>query len=464
MVLQKKRSMKNKITPFQPGSTRQLAVQILDRIENEGAFAEPLLDTCLTACLQNDGKNRRLVTQMVFGTLRMRGYLDWIIIHLYRGDFTVMAEGLKNILRTALYQLFFLDRVPSYAAVNEAVNMTEIRFRGRGGLVNAILRNAIRRKDNLPLPDRGQDLPLYVAVVHSHPRWLVEKWLTLFGEEETIRLCAADNMTPPVTLRVNTRKGSREEILAEMQAEGIEVTASGYSPDGLRITRSELPVRYLRWFEERKIQIQDEGSQLISRFLDPQPVDNILDLCAGSGGKTTHLAALMGDVGRIVALDNQEKKLASLREMAIRMGISRIETLVRDGRDLPLKDMAERFDRVLVDAPCTGVGTLRRNPEIKWRLAPEDIAQTVALQKDLLESAARYLKKGGILVYSTCSLLPEENEENIRAFLIRHQEFRQNTPTGIIAPDCLDPNGCLKTLPHRHDMDGFFAARLVKCH
>ncbi len=454
--------MKNKVLPFQPGSTRQLAAQILDRIEDEGAFAEPLLDAYLTACLHNDVKNRRLVTQMVYGTLRMRGYLDWIIIHLYRGDFPVMAEGLKNILRMTLYQLFFLDRVPSYAAVNEAVNMTETRFRGRGGLVNAILRNAIRREGTLPLPDRSQDLPLHVAVVYSHPRWLVEKWLALFGEAETIRLCAADNMTPPVTLRVNTLKSSREEILEEMQAEGVKVVPTGYSPDGLRITRSELPARNLRWFEEGKIQVQDEGSQLISRFLNPQSGDNMIDLCAGAGGKTTHLAALMGDIGRIVALDNQKKKLALLREMIVRMGISRIETLVRDGTDLPPKDMAEHFDRVLVDAPCTGLGTLRRNPEIKWRLAPEDIAQTVSLQKELLEGAARYLKKGGILVYSTCSLLPEENEENIHAFLARHQEFRQDTPTGIISPDCLDPNGCLKTMPHRHDMDGFFAVRLIK--
>ena len=359
--------MAKKIGPFHPATPRQLTVQLLDRIEGEGAFAEPLLDAYLTSHLKNDVKNRKLVTQMVFGTLRMRGYLDWVIARFYRGDFAAMADGLKNILRVALYQLFFLDRVPSYAAVNEAVDMTEARFRGRGGLVNAILRNVIRRKDALPLPDRDRDLPLYIAVVHSHPRWLVERWLAQFGEEETMRLCAADNMTPPVTLRVNALKGSREEILAEMQAEGMEVTASGYSPDGLRITRSELPVRYLRWFEEGKIQIQDEGSQLISRFLDPQPAENILDLCAGTGGKTTHLAALMGDVGRIVALDNQGKKLASLRHMTDRMGMSCIETFCRDGRALPPEDMAERFDRVLVDAPCSGLGTLRRNPEIKWR-------------------------------------------------------------------------------------------------
>lgn len=455
--------MKNKIAPFGPSSPRQLAAQLLDRIDQQGAYAEPLLDRYLTTHLRNDMKNRKLVTQIVFGTLRMRGYLDWIIGRFYHGDFTDMDAGLKNILRTALYQLFYLDRVPSYAAVNEAVNMTEAHLRGRGGLVNAILRNAIRGKDKVPLPDHHRDLPLYIAVVYSHPRWLVEKWLTQHGEEETIRLCAANNVTPPVTLRVNSLKATRTEILAEMRETGVEVITTGYSPDGIRIIHSELPLRHTRWFEEGKIQLQDEGSQLISRFLDPHPGETILDLCAGTGGKTAHLAALTNDTGRIIALDNQEKKLEAIQEMCLRMGTNCVVPLHRDGREPPPEDLNEFFDRVLVDAPCTGLGTLRRNPEIKWRLAPGDIAQTVTLQRDLLEGAARYLKKGGCLVYSTCSLLPEENEDNIQAFLARHREFRQETPVAAIHPDCLDAEGFMKTTPHCHDMDGFFAARLIKC-
>jgi 16S rRNA (cytosine967-C5)-methyltransferase len=454
--------MKNTIAPLGPSSPRQLAVNLLDRIDQQGAYAEPLLDTYLTTHLQSDPKNRKLVTHIVFGTLRMRGYLDWIIGQFYRGAFADMDQGLKNVLRTALYQLFYLERVPSYAVVNEAVNMTEARFRGRGGLVNAILRNAIRGKDKMALPDRSRDLPLYIAVTCSHPRWLVEKWLALFGEEEMIRLCSANNVTPPVTIRVNSLKTSRSETLAELREAGGELTETSYSPDGIRIIHTELPIRHTRWFEEGEIQLQDEGSQLISRFLDPQPGETILDLCAGTGGKTTHLAALIGNKGRIIALDNQEKKLAALREISIRMGTTCVEPLYRDGRKPPPEDLSEVFDRVLVDAPCTGLGTLRRNPEIKWRLAPEDIAQTVTLQRDLLEGAARYLKKGGRLVYSTCSLLPEENEDNIHAFLARHQEFRQETPIGAIHPDCLDALGFMKTLPHRHDMDGFFAARLIK--
>ncbi|NLN59681.1 MAG: 16S rRNA (cytosine(967)-C(5))-methyltransferase RsmB [Deltaproteobacteria bacterium] len=454
--------MRYKRRLFRPASPRGLVVHLLDRIEREGAFAESLLDVYLTTNLQNDEKNRRLVTQVLFGTLRMRGYLDWIISCFYRGSFAAMDDGLKNILRAALYQMFFLDRIPSYAAVNEAVAMTEARFRGRGGLVNAILRHAIRGKDAMDLPDRDRDLPLYVSVVHAHPKWLVETWLKRFGEEETIRLCAAGNTTPPVTVRVNTLKTSRREVLEEMQASGIDAVAAGYSPDGVRIIHSSLPARYTPWFKEGKIQFQDEGSQLISRFLDPKPSENILDLCSGTGGKTTHLAALMGGAGRIVALDNRQGKLDALRDMARRMGVSCIETLCRDGRGHPPEGMAGHFDRVLVDAPCSGLGTLRRNPEIKWRLVPGDIAPLADLQFGLLEGAARYLKKGGCLVYSTCSLLPEENEDNVRAFLARHPEFRLDLPPITIHSDCLDRDGCLRTLPHLHDMDGFFAARLVR--
>jgi len=455
--------MQNKSPSFHPLSPRQIAVRTLNRVDEQGAYAEPLLDSYLSSHLPNDSKNRKLATQIVFGTLRMRGYLDWAIEQFYHGSFPAMEGALKNILRTALYQIFYMDRIPAYAVVNEAVRMTESAFRGRGALVNALLRNIIRHKETMPLPEQSRDLPRYIAVVHSHPRWLVEKWIALFGKDEAIRLCSAFNEIPPVTIRVNALKDSREVVLSEMCHTGWEAAAAPYSPDGIRIDRSGLPVRNTSWFEQGKIQIQDEGSQLISRLVDPQPGETVLDLCAGTGGKTAHLAALMGNRGKILAMDNQEKKLESLRAMNNRLGVTCVETLPRDGREWPPDQFHEAFDRILVDAPCTGLGTLRRNPEIKWRLNPDEIAQATVLQSDLLDGAARYLRKGGCLVYSTCSLLPEENEDNIRAFLSRHGTFRHERRVTTIPGDCLDRNGFMKTLPHRHDMDGFFAAILVKC-
>ena len=455
--------MKNKSASFRPLSPRQLAVWTLNRVDEQGAYAEPLLDSYLNQHLPNDSKNRNLVTQIVFGTLRMRGYLDWVIEQFYHGAFPAMEGALKNILRAALYQIFYMDRIPPYAVVNEAVRMTESGFRGRGALVNALLRNILRRKDALNLPERNRDLPLYIAVVHSHPQWLVEKWIALFGEDDAIRLCSAFNEIPPVTVRVNTLKDSRQAVLAEMCRAGWEAATSLYSPDGIQIGRHEYPVRATSWFEQGKIQLQDEGSQLISRLANPHPGDTVLDLCAGTGGKTAHLAALMGNRGKILAMDNQEKKLESLWSMNRRLGVTCVETISRDGRDRPPGHLCEAFDLVLVDAPCTGLGTLRRNPEIKWRLTPGEIARAAALQSDLLDGAAPYLRKGGRLVYSTCSLLPEENEDNVRAFLTRHATFRHERSVATVPGDCLDRNGFMKTLPHRHGMDGFFAAILVKC-
>ena len=443
-------------------SPRQSAVLILNRVEDQAAFAEPLLDHYLKNQWGKDKRNRALTTQIVFGTLRMRGYLDWVIGRFYHGNLENMATGLKNVLRSSLFQLFFMDRLPAYAVVNEAVTMTESMFRGRGSLVNAVLRHALRGRDTLPLPDRRRDPLHYLSVVLSHPPWLIKKWLALYGEEETVLLCKANNLIPPVTVRVNALKAARDSVTAEMADEAIQTKPTSFSPDGIRIIDTEQPLRETGWMKEGIIQIQDEGAQLISRFLSPNPGELILDICAGTGGKTLHLAALMGNRGRIVALDNVAHKIEALRGLSTRMGATIIEPLCRDGRQHPPKNLAETFDVVLVDAPCTGTGTLRRNPEIKWRLTHDDIARITTLQSELLDSAARYLKTGGCIVYSTCSLLTEENEDQIKAFLSRHKLFHLDISPRSVPAECIDHNGYLKTFPHRHDMDGFFAARLRK--
>jgi 16S rRNA (cytosine967-C5)-methyltransferase len=443
-------------------SPRQAAVLILNRIEEQDAFAEPLLDHYLSNSRTKDERDRGLITQLVFGTLRMRGYLDWIIGLFYRGDPDTMATGLKNILRTALFQLRFMDRLPPHAVVNEAVKMTESAFRGRGALVNAILRNYLRKRDGIALPDQSKDAVSHLAVACSHPRWLLEKWIALFGEEEAECLCHANNVIPPVTVRINTLKTSRQTLLADMRNRGWKATAASYAPDAVHLIHPQEPVRNTPWYCNGEIHLQDEGSQLISQYLDPQPGEQILDLCAGTGGKTTQLAALMCNRGRILALDNLAQKLEALQNLAFRMGATIIEPLCCDGRAKPPAAFMALFDRVLVDAPCTGTGTLRRNPEIKWRLTPEAIPPAVEQQRELLDGAVAYLKQGGTLVYSTCSLLPEENEDQIAAFLTRHPGFHCEVSTGGVSEDCIDENGFLKTFPHRHNTDGFFAALLRK--
>ena len=448
-----------KTSPELPPSPRGLAVKILNRIDEEQSYAEPLLNAHLSTHKEEDQRNKNLLTQIVFGSLRMRGYLDWIIGHYYRGSFDSMDTTLKNILRIALFQIFFLDRLPAYAVVNESVELCP--GKNQKALINGLLRNVLRTKENIPWPDKTRNPALHIAVCHSHPLWLTEKLIALFGEEETLRRCASYNTPPPVTMRVNSLKTSRQEMITEMNSMDWDVEGALYSPDGIHILHGKMAVQNTIWFQEGKIQFQDEGSQLISHFLCPQPGEKILDLCAGTGGKAAHMAALTGNRASIYAVDNQGKKLAALKEMARRLGVACSKTLCQDGKG-KLPYAPESFDAILVDAPCTGLGTLRRNPEIKWRLNPSEIPAIVSLQKDLLENAAIYLRKGGRLVYSTCTILPEENDEQVASFLARHREFRLDTGNEFFPSSCLDEKGFMRTSPHRHNTDAFFAASLTK--
>lgn len=442
---------------------REIAVDILNRVEKENAYAEPLLDSRLGGETPGNPNDRRLLTQIVYGTLRMQGRIDWIIEHLYSGRFASMDTGIRNILRSALYQLLFTDRLPDFAVVNEAVDLAKKRYPGRDRLVNAVLRNAIRKKEAIPYPDPEKDPSLHIAVMHSHPPWLVEMWIKAFGREETTELCRSNNEIPPVSVRVNSLKADRREAIARIAAEGGEAEETLFSPDGLTLTRMASPLRQTSCYREGLVHTQDEASQMISRLADPRPGQSVLDMCAGIGGKTTHLAALMKNSGSITAVDISGKKLASLRELSSRMGATNIDTSVADASgDLGIP--ARRiFDRILADVPCSGLGTLRRNPEIKWRLKAADIGKYTALQRKILANASRYLKKGGMIIYCTCTINAAENEDNIRDFLAGNDDYELVCPPAPpIDSGLLDRQGFFKTCPHRHGMDGFFGALLKR--
>jgi 16S rRNA (cytosine967-C5)-methyltransferase len=440
---------------------RKTAVQILNRIDEKGAFAEPLLDVALSRGRSFPDHDRKLLTQLVYGTLRMRGRLDWIIGRLYRGDGKRMDTALLNILRISLYQIFFADRIPDFAVVDEAVGIAKEMHPRGSGLVNAVLRAALREKPHIVYPDIERGPADHISVVHSHPPWLAEKWIGMLGVNETIELCRADNETPPLTVRVNRVKATRDDLEKEFAEEGYEVQSTAFSPDGLNI-RVPGPVRGLRHFREGYFQIQDEASQMIARLLDPMPGERILDVCSGAGVKTTHLAEIMGNRGRIVALDVHEGKLRALKGLAGRLEAAIIETLAGDARADQGDAFREAFDRVLVDAPCSGLGTLRRNPEIKWRLTPGDMRTFPPLQKEILGRSAFYLKRGGVLVYSTCTIAEEENEKVVRDFLAGNKGFRMIRPPVFIDGRLIDREGFFRTFPHRHGTDGFFAALLMK--
>jgi 16S rRNA (cytosine967-C5)-methyltransferase len=352
---------------------RHLATDILNQVQSSQAFASPLINDCLDKNALSGTPDGRLLTHLVYGVLRFQGHLDWILAKLYRGDFEKLNDGIKNVLRVGLYQIKFSDRLPAFAVVNEAVKVAKIIGPDKSALVNAILRNYLRRGANISFPSFKKNPAEHIAAFHSHPLWLVKEWIKIFGAEETKSLCAANNELPPLTLRANTLKTSRDEIKQKLALTGFEPAETGFSPDGIVLNTSANPIQKTNLFEEGYLRIQDEAAQLISYLVNPDSADSILDACAGAGGKATHLAAIIRNKGKIVAIDRSAERIAELKQEASRMGINIIDAQKADlSKDIP-EIFRESFDCVLVDAPCSGTGTLRRNPEIKWRTTQKDL-------------------------------------------------------------------------------------------
>jgi len=439
---------------------RRLAVEILSRIETDGAYAEPLLDAALSGAELANPADRGLLTELVYGTLRTRGRLDWIIQELYRGNAAELETVVLNIIRTGLYQLQSADRIPPFAAVNEAVGIARDLFPAAAGLVNAILRNSLRKGQAIAWPDMARDPEKAIAVLHSHPPWLVRRLLASYGVEETVAICRTNNTIAPLALRVNSLKATRERVIAALAEEGITAEETLFSPDGITLASPAAALRKNACFRQGLIRIQDEASQLIAHLVAPKPGERLLDLCAGSGGKTLHLAALMGNRGSITAVDLQSERLRMLREEAKRLGVAIAETRTGDAA-APIDSFRDTFDGVLLDAPCSGLGTLRRNPEIRWRIAPADINRCMKLQNLLLARAAEYVRPGGRLVYSVCTVTPEEDEMVVGKFLKNHIAFKVVSPR-TLPPVLVDAGGFFRSAPHLHGTDGFFAAVLIR--
>lgn len=442
---------------------RDSAVEILAKVEKRNAYADILLDKSLNGSFLSV-RDRALLTQLVYGTLRWQGRIDW---HLNRSLHRPLADinpYLKSVLRVTLYQILFLDKVPDHAAVNEGVEIAK-RYGGKraGALVNGVVRQILREKNQLQYPDPRDNVADYLSVFWSHPDWLVKKWLDYFGREETEALLKANNDESPLVLRVNRLKGNREALIERLRGKGIDAEPTAWSSQGIRI-RSASAVNQLPGFQEGLFQVQGEASQIVGSLLDPRPGERVLDACAAPGGKTTHLAELMRDKGEIIATDVSARGLEKLRQNVQRLSLTSVHQFcvdVAQGLNGPL---ASPYDRVLVDAPCSALGTLRSHPEAKWQKSERDIERLSKLQKKLLTGASSYLKSGGVLVYATCTLSREENEEVVEDFLSRHKNFVLED-AGEHLPRTARELACgqyFLALPHRHGTDGFFAARLKK--
>lgn len=440
---------------------RQAACQVLLRIAREGGFADRLIDHEL-AKGHLTGPDRGLFPELVFGVLRRRGSLDHILAQLLEKPLDTLQSPALAILRLGLYQLTYLDRIPESAAVNESVNLAKEMVPRAGGLVNAVLRNYLRRKDDLAFPDPAANPAAAIAARHSQPEWLVTQWLDQLDLPATEALAEASSLQPPLTLRVNTLRTTRDDLLRLFAEHEVSAIPCAHSPHGIQVEgRHQIPT--LPGYREGLFCVQDEASQMVALLLAPQPGERVLDCCAAPGGKATHLAQLMANRGELLATDISRTKLPVIREAAQRLGIDCLAAATID-LHRPETFPEGTFDRVLLDAPCSGLGVIRRNPEAKWRLTPDDIRRLAIAQKAMCANAAPLVKNGGILVYSTCSTSREENEEVVQDFLSRHPDYVLEDLNELF-PDhreLFTPDGMYRAWPHRHGMDGFFAARLCR--
>lgn len=439
---------------------RQLAFLAL-RDVHKGAFADVALDRVLQKVKLPD-HDRRLMTELVYGSVRRQRTLDTLIDQLATKGSAQQPKDLRTILHLGLYQLRYQDRIPVSATVNTTVQLAkENGFAGLSGFVNGLLRQYIRlseQADPLKLPENpGERLGIF----HSFPDWIIQVWLEQIGFTETEKLCEWMNQTPTIDLRINPLQTSLSEVESAFKLAGVLVRRIPHLPQGLRLIGNTGPIKDLPGFLAGWWTIQDSSAQLVSHLLDPKPEEVVIDACAAPGGKTTHIAELMQDRGKIWACDRTASRLRKLQENAQRLKLQSIQICTGDTRQFT--QFNNIADCVLLDAPCSGLGTLHRHADARWRQTPESVQELAQLQKDLLAHTANFVKVGGRLVYATCTLHPAENEQVITEFLASHPHWQIEAPQ-INLPQAVNnqSSGWLKVWPHQQDMDGFFIVRLRK--
>ncbi|MBI5480146.1 MAG: 16S rRNA (cytosine(967)-C(5))-methyltransferase RsmB [Deltaproteobacteria bacterium] len=440
--------------PTARGVARQVRARVADGAYATLALAGELDRSGLSAA------DRALATELCYGVLRLRGRLDRALEACAPRGLGRVDQRVRDALRVAAFQMLCLQRVPAHAAVNDAVEEVK-RLRGPrlAGFANALLRKLARDGEPAaPAPDA--DPVAFMVARESYPEWLARLYLAEVGPEEAVAFAAAQNTAAPVWLRANPARGGRAEALRAIAAErpDAELHASPLLPEALRLRGASSPAE-LGAFRDGLCTVQDLGAQAVGRLCGAAPGERILDACAGVGGKSTHLAELAAGGALIDAADRSARKLALLIEHARRLGAAGI-TPVEVDLAAPGARLAAAYDRVLLDAPCTGLGVLRRHPELKWRREAADVARLAAVQAQLLGALAPRVRVGGVLVYSVCTVTPAEGAGQVARFLERHPGFRLEAPDEPAVAPLLDAHGLLRTLPHRHDADGFVAARL----
>lgn len=449
-------NQENNVVTINPA--REAAVKVITRFERSDAYLDKLMNGELEH-RNFSQQDKALFGELVHGVIRWRWKLDWVLTGFYRGDYLKCLNIVKNALRVALYQILFLDRIPEHAAINEAVETVK-RIQGEkiAGVVNGVLRNITRNIDKIRYPVYEEDKVYYYTIMQSHPRWMIKRWIDLFGEEETVKLLEMNNKRPYTTVRVNTLNSDVSEVMAYLRATNIDFSQSGYNEESLIIKSKGVDIKNLSIFIDGKITVQDTSASLATNLASAKPGDHIIDLCAAPGGKSFGLAQQIQNQGEIIAIDKYPSKLRFISEGSERLGITSIITKEADSSQL---ESEAGYDIVFLDAPCSGLGTIQKKPDIKWKRDRDDIKLLNDTQNSLLDNAAKLVKPGGAIIYSTCTIEPEENENIVNKFLTEHDNFKID-PAENYLPDAVCKDGFMQTLPHVHECDGAFAARIIR--
>jgi 16S rRNA (cytosine967-C5)-methyltransferase len=436
---------------------RGTAVKILNRVERSDSYLDRLIDAEMRTADMNE-LDKGLMNEIVTGVVRWQMKLDWVLTGFFHGNFTKAETNIRNALRVALYQILFLDKVPHSAAVNESVEFIK-RLRGQkvADLVNAVLRNILRNLDNIRYPDINEDQTQHLAVVESHPAWIVKRWIARYGYDEAKKLLAANNERPDLTLRVNRLKIDFNYFLSQLEQHQIQFSRSEYLDFFVRV-KHMAGIGSSEMFRQGFFVVQDESAGVVVQLLDPKPGDRVIDMCSAPGGKATFIGELMKNVGEIVAVDRYETRLNLVKSACQRLGIANAHFIAADAATV----QTAPAEKVLVDAPCSGLGVLSKKPDAKWKREPEDLVKLVQTQRAILENAAKHVKPGGVLVYSTCTMEPEENIGVVQSFLADHPEFTTENASQFADQRIVTSEGYVETFPHKHAMDGSFAVRLKR--
>ncbi len=438
---------------------RFLALEIKDEIESNKAYSQIRLSETLKSRDDLSRRDKALITEIVSGSIRMQGAIDWMISRFAKQSLGEIAQTQLNILRIAIYQIVYIGNIPDYAAVDEAVNQSKKKFGvGMSKFTNGLLRNFLRKKDDIKWPDRTSNSVAYLSAYYSHPKWMVKKIIDDLGVDECEKILISDNKRPKISLRVNTVKTTKAKVKEELTELEMDVVESPYADEALVIEDGFFPHHIIG---EGKAYAQDISSMIVSHVVGPVAGETVIDMCGGPGGKATHLAQLMENKGKIIVVDKNKRRLTSVQNSAKLLGIEVIELKAGDStlrvNNLPVAD------RVLVDAPCSGLGVLSRRADLRWQRSPDDIKDLQAIQRNILKNSANYVKKGGKLIYSVCTFTKEETLDVVDHFMKSRDDFEiDDLSVSEAAKNIAAKNAYIQLMPYDDQTDGMFITRFTR--